>query len=73
VEGLPAWRGIEFDCRFFDPPGNLIDAGNGQCSFTAEPFDETAVRIAVQPMAPTNDYAGFQLLVNSARNAAGRP
>jgi predicted nucleic acid-binding Zn ribbon protein len=67
------WRGLEFDCRFFDRAGRLIDAGNGHGYLTACAHDETAFRVALQPTAPTSDYASFRISVSTARNTAGWP
>jgi hypothetical protein len=64
-----AWKSIEFDCRFFDAHGVMLDAGTGGSYATVQSFDEAAFRVAIIPLAPTNEYASFKIRVGSARNA----
>ena len=65
------WRGSEFDCRFFDSRGVMLDADNGHGYVTIQPHDDAAFRISVIPIAPTNNYASFQVSVGNAINANG--
>jgi predicted nucleic acid-binding Zn ribbon protein len=64
-----AWRDVEFDCRFYDAAGVLVDAGTGHSYFTACSNDNTAFRVSISPTAPTNMYASFKISVANARNA----
>jgi hypothetical protein len=66
-----AWRHIEFECRFFDTNGTMIDAANGFTYFTIQPNDNSAFRVSVLPTAPTNQYASFKVFVTAARNVRG--
>ncbi len=66
--GPVGWKEVEIDCRFFDTNGVMVDAANGRCYCTVLPNDDTAFRVAVNPTAPTNSYAGFKVSVCSARN-----
>ncbi len=65
------WKEAEFDCRFFDSRGMLMDAGTGHGYATILPFDDDAFRVAIIPTAPTNKYASFKISVGNARNAKG--
>jgi hypothetical protein len=56
-----AWKGIEFDCRFFNTNGILVDAAGGTSPYTIEPHDESAFRVTIYPTRPTNDYASCAL------------
>jgi hypothetical protein len=64
-----AWKEIEFDCRFFDPTGVMIDAANGRAYLTVLPADNSAFRTSIVPTRATNEYASFKISVNNARNA----
>jgi len=64
-----AWQSLEFDCRFFDGAGRLVDAGNGRGGMTVGPNDTTAFRVSIIPTVPTNSYATFRCSVSAARNA----
>jgi len=65
------WKDVEFDCRFFDSQGVMLDADTGQSYLTVPPYDDSAFRVAIIPSAPTNEYTSFKISVGSARNAAG--
>jgi len=64
-----AWKNIEFECRFFDGRGSMIDAVHPDGFFTAQAKDDTAFSFTVKPALATNDYASYKLSVSSARNA----
>ena len=66
-----AWRSAEFDCRFFNASGVMIDASTGYGGATVSPHDDTAFRVSIIPTAPTNDYASFKVSVGHARNLKG--
>lgn len=64
-----AWKDTEFDCRFFDANGVMIDAGTGFNRVTINPNDDAAFRISITPTAATNSYVSFKISVSHARNA----
>jgi hypothetical protein len=64
-----AWGGIEFDCRFFDAKGVMVDAANAHASLTIQPNDDAAFRAVVAPGGETNDYHSYKLSIITARNA----
>src|ERR1035437_9480446 len=64
-----AWRGIEFDCRFYDAKGVMVDAANARASLTIQPNDDAAFRAVVVPGCETNDYHSYKLSISTARNA----
>jgi uncharacterized Zn-finger protein len=66
-----AWRDIEFECRFLDTNGLLVDAAHPHVFLTIQPHDDTAFRTVITPSRSTNDYASFRLLVTTARNTKG--
>jgi hypothetical protein len=66
-----AWRQIEFECRFFDTNGIMIDAANGVAYFTVQPNDTSAFRVSVLPTAATNQYASYKIFATTARNVRG--
>jgi len=66
-----AWRGIEFDYRFFDAKGVMVDAANAHAFLTIQPNDDAAFRAVVAPSAETNDYHSYKLSITIARNARG--
>jgi predicted nucleic acid-binding Zn ribbon protein len=65
------WRDVEFDCRFFNSGGVMVDANAGRSFFAVCPHDATAFRVSVIPTAPTNDYASFTISVSQARSGTG--
>jgi hypothetical protein len=62
------WKDVEFDCRFFDDRGTLVDAQSGLARFTVEPNNDSAFRVSIVPSRPTNEYASFKISVSTARN-----
>lgn len=64
-----AWKDAEFDCRFFDAKGGMLDAGTGHSFFTVLPHDDVAFRVSIMPTAPTNEYYSFTISVGNAWNA----
>lgn len=66
-----SWRDAEFDCRFFNASGVMIDADTGHGYIDVCPNDESAFRVAIIPTAPTNDYVSFKISVDNARSAKG--
>lgn len=63
------WKDAEFDCRFFDAKGAMIDTATGFGHFTISPNDDAAFRVSITPTAPTNSYASFKISVSHARNS----
>ena len=66
-----SWKDVEFDCRFYDGHGSLLDASPGRGYLTLLPGDDGAFRVAIVPLAPTNQYASFSIRVANARNTKG--
>jgi hypothetical protein len=67
-----AWRDVEFESRFYDSTGVMVDAAHSHGYLTIEPGDDTAFRAVVIPGCATNDYNSYKLSVSTARNARGR-
>lgn len=65
------WRETEFDCRFFNSDGLMVDASTGRGRVAVCPYDEAAFRVSIIPTAPTNHYASFTVSVSRATSAAG--
>jgi hypothetical protein len=65
------WHGLEFDCRFFDSDGVLVDAATRGGGTTVGANDDSAFRVSLVPASPTNRYVSYQISVNNARNAKG--
>lgn len=63
-----AWRDVEFECRFYDRAGKMIDAAGPRSYLTIRTNDDAAFRATVNPSAPTNEYDHFTLTVTHARN-----
>jgi hypothetical protein len=66
-----AWQRVEFDCRFFDKNGALIDAQTGLSPWVVQPHDEAAFRVGINPSRPVGDYDSYKISVVWARNANG--
>ena len=66
-----AWKSAEFDCRFYNANGIMVDASTGYGGATVRPYDDAAFRVSIIPTAPTNDYASFKVSVGHARNVKG--
>jgi predicted nucleic acid-binding Zn ribbon protein len=66
-----SWKDTEFDCRFFDAQGVMLDADVGHSYMTVLPCGDAAFRVAIAPIAPTNQYASFKIRVGNARNGKG--
>jgi hypothetical protein len=65
------WRDGEFDCRFFDANGVMVDADTSYGHIDVLQHDESAFRVSIIPTAPTNNYASFKVFVGNARSAKG--
>jgi hypothetical protein len=68
-----AWKGIQFDARFFDKSGALIDTCDYPVSYLViPPHTESAVRIRNNPSHPLADYESYKVFIRSARDARSR-
>jgi len=64
-----AWKDLEFECRFFDTDGVMVDVGNASFMWTIQAHDDLAFRVRVTPVRPAADYGRVKPLVSAARNA----
>lgn len=62
------WRAPEFQCRFFNSKGQMIDAANGSTFLTVLSGADSAFRVSVKPLRSSNDYSSFRIAVSTARN-----
>jgi len=67
-QGPLAWKGVEFECRFFDTNGVMVDAAHPVPYLTIQPTSDTAFRAVATPVLATNYYATYRLTVSTARN-----
>jgi len=67
-ESSIAWRALEFECRFYDSKGVMVDASSTGSYLTIQPNDESAFRVRVAPSRPAADYDSYKLSVSTARN-----
>jgi predicted nucleic acid-binding Zn ribbon protein len=67
-----AWTSLEFDCRFFDAQGRMVDAANARGGLTIRSNDDSAFRAVVLPATDSNEYRAFKISVSTARNTKGR-
>ena len=65
------WGSVEFDCRFLDAQGVMVDASTGYGRVTVGPHDDSAFRVSVLPIAPRDAYASLKFSVGNARNTKG--
>lgn len=63
-----SWKNVEFECRFMDDSGALVDAHNGRGYFTILPQDDRAFRLSVWPARPMTNYTSHKLSVSTAQN-----
>lgn len=66
---LVAWKDVEFQCRFFDGEGHLIDAGYPTARLTILAYSDAAFRGVITPAQGKSDYHALTVTVSSARNA----
>ncbi|MBI2926446.1 MAG: hypothetical protein HYY24_12195 [Verrucomicrobia bacterium] len=66
-----AWSSIEFECRFFDANGGMVDAANSRAYVTMRPSDDSAFRAVVVPGVASNEYRSLKIAVSTARNSKG--
>jgi hypothetical protein len=64
-----SWKDIEFECRYYDGNGVMVDAAHPRGYFTILSNDNTAFRVSVTPTSSTNSYQSYRLSVTTARNA----
>jgi len=70
-ESKVAWKSVEFDLRFYDQRGRLIDAATQHGAFTIGPGNDSAFRVYIKPLLSSNEYNSFKISVGDARNARG--
>ncbi len=70
-QGPVAWKEVEFECRFYDTNGLMVDVYNAHGYFTIFPNDDRAFRVSVSPLRPSQDYVSLKLSVSTARNIKG--
>jgi hypothetical protein len=63
-----AWKDPEFECRFYDSKGQMVDAMNGTAYLTVLPGADSAFRVAVKPLLSSNNYTSFRISASNARN-----
>lgn len=63
-----AWREPEFECRFFNSRGQMVDAGNRPAYLTILPGADSAFRLSIKPALRSNDYSSFKMSISNARN-----
>ena len=68
-----AWKEVQFDCRYFDTNGALIDATTGFGRGAIYGHGESAFRVDLKVSRPLSDYAFHKISVKAARNAAAWP
>jgi hypothetical protein len=66
------WKEIEFDARFYNKEGELIDVGEGEFYDTLYPKMDAAFRIRAKALHPLPDYDSYKIYVGSARDAHAR-
>lgn len=62
------WRDIEFECRFLETNGNLIDADTSRSYSTVQANDDSAFRLTVTPIQDLQEYENLKLSISNARN-----
>jgi hypothetical protein len=70
-QSLTTWKDIEFEVRFYNSKGQLVDAGVGYGSLTIGPRNDSGFRVSLKSMVSSNDYGSFRISVANARNARG--
>ena len=63
-----AWQSLEFECRFFDQDGAMVDAAAARSNLTIAAHDDSAFRAVVVPVCPSNSYHSYKIAVSTARN-----
>ena len=63
------WRNPEFECRFFNSKGKLVDASTSVSYLTLLPGADSAFRVAIRPALSSNEYNSFRISVSNARNS----
>lgn len=66
------WKDVEFECRFFDTNGTMVDVANQARYLSVQPHDETAFAMRVMPARNTNSYASYRLMIVTAQNGQNR-
>ena len=64
-----AWKNIEFDLRFFDRSGNLIDTESADEYYPILSHRDSGFRAWLEPVHPLSDYDSYKIYIGSARDA----
>jgi hypothetical protein len=67
-----AWKEPEFECRFFNSKGQMIDAATSLSYLTVVAGADSAFRVSVKPALESNAYSSFRISISNARNARSR-
>ena len=70
-QGPMAWQKVEFETRFFNSNGQMIDAANGVSYFTIQATNDSAFRTSIKPMLSPNNYDSFKISVSAAHSTHG--
>lgn len=68
-----SWKELQFECRFFGPKSELIDAKTYHQQGAIFDHGTMAFRFDLRAARPLADYASHQVTVRFARNAKGWP
>lgn len=66
------WKEVEFQARFFDKTGALIDVGRGEYYPTLYPGTDGAIWINTGMLRPFADYASYRIYIGSAEDSHTR-
>lgn len=67
-----AWNGVEFEARFFNKAGTLIDVGSGYNISTIYPQKDSAFRIRSAASLPFTEYDSYTIYVGYAHDPLSR-
>lgn len=62
------WKDPEFECRFFNAAGQLIDVSHRTSFQTVAPAADSGFRLAVEPQHAPEEYGAFTVRVIHARH-----
>ena len=69
-ETLHTWKDIQFDCRYFDSNGVLVDAKTITPNLRLAGHTESSFRMDLRTFNALSNYVSHQVSVKSARNGA---
>jgi hypothetical protein len=67
-----AWKNIEFELRFFDRSGALIDSGTMNDYYGILSHRDLGFRIWLDPVLPLTNYDSYKIYIGSAKDARSR-